>query len=238
MVRRQRERNAQRDVLWIWPLWMALLLTLMPVVLSSPMRAEAQAEPMTLTVQCRTVADMPVVGITVTVFDAASDAMLAEGRTDGAGLVRFRDMPPAEIRVGLAGALPSGAALQHTRQDQRGIWVNLPTRDWVMDLRIDTDGLVFPDLGLGNAGAPDAGDATAIAEGRLSTIDPTVLPTSSVSRALTSRAPGVATLPPAPRTVAPDAAGAPASDFTGIGLLVVLVGMIGGVVWISTRNRL
>ncbi len=237
MVRRHRKRNTQPELLWTWPLWVALLLTLLPVALSSPMRAEAQAEPMTLTVQCRTVADIPVVGITVTVFDAASDAMLAEGRTDSAGLVRFRDMPPAEIRVRLTGALPGGAALRHTRQDQRGIWVSLPARDWVMDLRADTDGLVFPDLALGNAGAPDADAATAIAEGALRTIYP-MAPAASVVPTTLPQQEMVRTPTPAPGTYASETARLPTTHGPGIALLVVLLGMIAGVMWLVTRSRI
>jgi len=233
----RRQRNARSDILWTWPLWVALLLTLMPVVLSSPMRAEAQPEPITLTVQCRTVAGMPVASVTVTVFDAATDAMLAEGWTDSAGLVRFRDVPPAEIRVRLAGALPSGAALRHTRQDQRGIWVSLPARDWVMDLRIDTDGLVFPDLGLGNAGAPDADVATALAEGALRTVYP-MAPAASVVPTTLPQLEMVRTPTPVPGTYASETARVPSTQGPGMALLVVLLGMIAGVLWLVTRSRI
>jgi len=180
---------------------------------------------------------MPIPGIAVTVLDAASDAMLAEGKTDSAGLVRFRDMPPAEIRVRLTGALPGGTALRHTRQDQRGIWVSLPARDWVMDLRVDTDGLVFPDLGLGNAGAPDADAATAIAVDALRPIYPTA-PVASVVPTTLPRLSMDRTLTPAPGTDASETAPVPTTHGPGMALLVVLLGTIAGVLWLVTRGRI
>src|SRR3712207_2289786 len=78
----------------------------------------AQAAPIMLTVQLRTVMDGPVPNIAVQVVDAAADHVLAEGRTDTRGQARFPDMSATEIRVLLAGMLPDGTALRHTRQDQ------------------------------------------------------------------------------------------------------------------------
>ncbi len=236
MTRRRREPHPYPDTGWTWPLWAALLLTLAPVFLSSPMRARAQAEPVVLTVRCRTVADAPVPGVAVTVIDAPSDVVLAEGTTDGAGLVRFHDMPPAELRVRLAGSLPGGTALRHTRQDQGGIWVNLPTRDWVMDLRVDEDGLIFPDLGLGNAGAPDAAAATAIAEGTLPTIAPTTRLVTTVPRTMLSPLPVVQPPAPAPQTDVSGASSLPTAQGAGMALLLLLLGMIGGVIWFGIRS--
>lgn len=221
----------------LWPILAALMLTLIPVLLSGPRSVGAQAGPMTLTVRCRTVADEPVPGVDITVFDAASDVMLVGGRTDDQGLIRFPDMPPAEVLVRLAGSLPDGTAFRHTRQDQRGIWVSLPDRDWVMELRVDTDGLVFPDLGLGNAGAPDGGAATAIAAGALAEVVPTVLPATSVLRPAARPSQRIPTPAPALQHSVADEAGFPAFDITGIGVLVLLIGMIGSVVWIGTRSR-
>ena len=191
-----------------------------------------------LTVQILTVEKQPVSQVSVRVIDAASDQRLAEGRTDGKGQVRFAEMPPTEVRVRLTGLLPNGTALRHTRQDQRGIWVTLPAHDWLMDLRADADGLVFPDLGLGNAGAPDAEAATALAADVL----PTIYPTAPVATRVPPRTPlrlPVAQVPgTAPETAVSKAAAASTTEGAGIGLLVVLIGMIGGVVWaIAWSNR-
>ena len=237
MIRRRREPHPYPDTGWTWPLWAALLLTLAPVFLSSPMRARAQAEPVVLTVRCRTVADAPVPGVAVTVIDAPSDVVLAEGTTDGAGLVRFHEMPPTELRVRLAGSLPGGTPLRHTRQDQDGIWVNLPTRDWVMELRVDEDGLVFPDLGLGNAGAPDADVATAIAEGTLPAIFPIAPAATTVSPTMLHPSPVVLPPTPAPRSAGPEASSLPTAQGAGMALLVLLLGMIGGVIWLGVRSK-
>lgn len=222
-----------------------LLLVAMPALLvvgSSQRTAGAQVLPIVLTVQLHTVTDAAVPGVMVRVVDAASDQALDEGTTNGRGQVRFAEMPPADIRVFITGALPDSTILRHTRQDQRGIWVNLPTHDWVMALRVDADGLIFPDLGLGNAGAPDAGAATAIAAGTLPTVYPTVPLVLSTPRTGTPRSEVVAVPTSVPRTVPPISVGAiqpptPASDFPGIALLVVLMAMIGGVVWMSARSK-
>ena len=236
MTRQRCQPHPHPDMCWTWPLWVALLLALTPVFLSSPPQAGAQAEPVVLTVRCRTVADAPVPRVAVTVVDAPSDVVLAEGTTDGAGLVRFHDMPPTELRVRLVGSLPSGTALRHTRQDQGGIWVNLPTRDWVMDLRVDEDGLIFPDLGLGNAGAPDAAAATAIAEGTLPTIAPTTRLATTVPRTMLSPLPVVQPPAPAPQTDVSGASSMPTAQGAGMALLLLLLGMIGGVIWFGIRS--
>ena len=224
-----------------------LLATLLPAlllaVLSHPVPVGSQPAPIVLTVQLLTVAREPVPEVAVSVVDAATDRPLAAGTTDGRGQARFDGMPPTEIRVRLTGRLADGTALRHTRQDQRGIWVNLPAHDWLMDLRADTDGLVFPDLGLGNAGAPDAGAATAIAAGTLATVYPTApvaspVPGTATPRPQATSAPTVAVrIPAAANAPVSHPSGAPTSDMPGVALLVVLVGMIGAVLWVSARSR-
>ncbi len=218
----------------MWMLLLATTLALLMAASTSPRVVRAQALPVVLTVQLHTVTDTVVPGITIQVIDAASDQTLAEGTTNGAGEARFAEMPPTEIRVRLSGKLPDGTVLRHTRQDQHGIWVNLPAHDWVMALRVDTDGLIFPDLGLGNAGAPDAGAATAIAEGTLPMIYPTAPVASPAPRTVTPRSEVVALPTSVPQTPPPT----PASDFPDIAVLVVLLAMIGGVLWMSVRGKL
>ena len=212
-----------------WPV-LALLLTL----LGYPALVAAQSRPITLTVQLLTVAREPVAGVAVRVIDAASAQLLARGVTDISGQARFAAMAPTEVRVRLTGTLPDGTALRHTRQDRNGIWVSLPARDWVMDLRADTDGLVFPDLGLGNAGAPDAGAATAIAAGAL----PTVYPTApGATRAPRTSVPRPQIVPaPAPETAVSHSSTAPPSNALALVLLVGLVAALAGVVWVTRRT--
>jgi hypothetical protein len=199
----------------------------------------AQAAAIVLTVRLHTVTDVPVPNIAVQVVDAAADHVLAAGTTDTRGQARFTDMPATEIRVRLAGTLPDGPALRHTRQDQQGIWVNLPAHNWVMDLRVDVDGLVFPDLGLGNAGAPDDDVATAIAANALPAVYPTAsLEASPVVRMPTSAQRPLLTpvSPPAPAMSVSQAAAT--VDVAGLGLLAVLVSLIAGVLWLAARSRL
>ncbi len=197
----------------------------------------AQGGPIVLTVQLLTVDRAPVPGVGVAVIDAAINHGLAQGTTDDRGQVRFPGLPPTEVRVRITGTLPDGTRLRHTRQDQAGIWVNLPGRDWLMDLRADSDGLIFPDLGLGNAGAPDAGAATAIAEGTLPSVFPTAPLATGMAHTATRRT--EVTMPaPSAETYVSRAAAVPTSNRGGIALLVLLVGMIGGVLWMSARNRL
>ena len=229
----------------VWP--SARLATLLPAlllaVLSHPVPVGSQPAPIVMTVQLLTVAREPVPEVAVSVVDAASDRPLAAGTTDSRGQARFDGMPPTEIRVRLTGRLADGTALRHTRQDQRGIWVQLPAHDWLMDLRADTDGLVFPDLGLGNAGAPDAGGATAIAAGTLATVYPTapvatpIPPTATPRSQATSVSAPAARLPDAADTPVSRSMAGPPSDMPGIALLVVLVGVIGAVLWVSARSR-
>ncbi len=234
-----------RSQIRMWALLHAATQALLVAASPSPRMVGVQALPVVLTVQLHTVTDAVVPGITVQVIDAASDQALAEGTTNGVGQARFVEMPPTEVRVRLTGNLPDGTVLRHTRQDQHGIWVNLPAHDWVMALRVDTDGLIFPDLGLGNAGAPDAGAATAIAAGILPTIYPTARVAPSASRTVTPRSEVVALPTSVPQTSPPTPVGTrhattttPASDFSGITLLVVLLAMIGGVLWMSARGKL
>ena len=163
---------------WMWQeKRLVILLLVFSATVVGASRAHAQSGQIVLTVRLLTVERAPVPGVLVEVIDAATNHLLARGTTDGQGKVRFSTVPPTEIRVRLLGTLPDGTTLRHTRQDQRGIWVNLPACAWLMDLRADADGLGFPDLGLGNCGAPDAGGATAIADGTL----PTVYATASVA---------------------------------------------------------
>ncbi len=220
-------------------LFLVVVLPVLVIVLGQALSAKAQPAAIVLTVQLRTVTDAPVPNIAVQVVDAAADHVLAAGTTDPRGRARFTEVPPTEIRVRLAGMLPDGTALRYTRQDQQGIWVNLPARDWVMDLRVDVDGLVFPDLGLGNAGAPDDDVATAIAANAL----PAVYPTAPLAASTVARMPPPAQRPllapvppPTPATSVSQAAAT--ADVAGLGLLAVLVSLIAGVLWLAARSRL
>ena len=212
-----------------------MLLAVLMAALAGARAAGAQDRPITLTVQLLTIEREPVPNVAVHVVDAATDQQLAEGTTDQRGQARFTAMPPTEIRVRLTGQLANGRPLRHTRQDQRGIWVNVPGRDWVMDLRADTDGLVFPDLGLGNAGAPDAGAATAIAQGTLPTIYPTAPTATRLPRTVPRQTEVLDAPPPEPQTAG--ASAAPAGMGSGLALLVLLLGAIGAVAWLMTRSR-
>ena len=214
-----------------------MLVSLLPPALAGASATNAQGGPIVLTVQLLTVDRVPVPGVSVEVIDAATNHRLAQGTTDDQGQVRFSSMAPTEVRVRITGTLADGTMLRHTRQDRHGIWVNLPVRDWLMDLRADSDGLIFPDLGLGNAGAPDAGAATAIAEGTLPNVYPTTPSATGVAHTATPRTEAARPAPSA-ETYVPRAAVVPSSNGGGIALLVLLVGMIGGVVWVSARNRL
>ena len=215
--------------------WSFMLLALLMAALAAARGAGAQDRPITLTVQLLTVEREPLPNVAVHVVDAATDQQLAEGATDQRGQARFTAMPPTEIRVRLTGQLANGRPLRHTRQDQRGIWVNLPGGDWIMDLRADTDGLVFPDLGLGNAGAPDAGAATAIAQGTLPTIYPTAPAATRLPRTVPRPMEVLHAPPPEPQTAG--ASAAPAATGPGLALLVLLLGAIGGMAWLMTRSR-
>ncbi len=219
-----------------WLRTLAMLVLLASASSRGPGVIHAQARLIVLTVRLLTVDRMPVPGVAVAVIDAATDRRLLQGMTDDAGEVRFSSMPPTEIRVRLTGQLPDGTALRHTRQDSGGIWVHLPAHNWLMDLRADVDGLVFPDLGLGNAGAPDAGAATAIAEGTLprayatapsaTVLRPTVPPRADIARSAAEE-----------RDVA-RATAIPTSNAGGIALLTLLIGLLGGVLWLAARQRM
>ena len=219
-----------------------------------PRATAAQAAPIVLTVQLRsTVADAPVPNIAVLVLDAASGQLLARGTTDRRGQLRFVQMPPTEVRVQLTGTLPDGTALRPTPQDSNGIWVNLPQRDWRMDLRVDTDGLVFPDLSAGSAGAPDAQDGIAVvptASGAAVHDTPaTLYPTAPIAdgRTAIAGAHGTAAMAPASIPGGRAAAGTDvsaagsvpaASNLSGGVLLALLLALIGGVLWVNARSRL
>ena len=235
-------RNTIPIWMWQWKRLVILLLVFSATVVGAS-RAHAQTGQIVLTVRLLTVDRTAVPGVVVEVIDAATTHRLAQGTTDDRGEVRFSTMPPTEIRVRIMGMLPDGTTLRHTRQDQPGIWVNLPGRDWLMDLRADSDGLIFPDLGLGNAGAPDASAATAIADGTLPTVYPTA-PVATIAPGIASPRMDVAEPRPAARVPTPvgvhlaRSATVPSSNLGGIALLVLLMGMIGGVLWMSARNRL
>ena len=182
---------------------------------------------MTLSVVCRTVADAPLADIVVTVYDAQRDVTLAAATTQADGTVRFAGLPTQPVRVAVAGTLPDGTALRHTRQDGRGIWVNLPARDWRMTLRVDTDGLVFPDLGVADAGAPDAEAATAISEAVLRTAVPASSTALPRSVDVMSTSTPFSALPPHTAM----------QDRSGLLVLLMLVATIGLVAWLIVRSR-
>lgn len=142
----------------------AMLVALCFVALMVPGSSRAQSQTMVLTVLVRDTLDQPLAGIEVRVIEAASGQPIAEGSTDGEGKLVLPTMPPAVVRVIVSGTLPNGTPLRLLGQDTRGIWVNLPNSDWLMDLRVDTDGTVFPDLGAASAGAVDGAEATALTQ--------------------------------------------------------------------------
>lgn len=141
-----------------------MLVALCFVALMVPGSSRAQTQTMVLTVLVRDTLDQPLAGIEVRVIEAASGQPIAEGSTDGDGKLVLPTMPPAVVRVIVSGTLPSGTPLRLLGQDTRGIWVNLPNSAWLMDLRVDTDGAVFPDMGAASAGAVDGAEAPALAQ--------------------------------------------------------------------------
>jgi hypothetical protein len=204
---------------------------------------QAQATPISLTVQLRsTVANAPVPRVAVKIVDAASNHLLAQGVTDARGQAHFAQMPPTEVRVRLSGALPDGTPLRPTPQDTEGIWVRLPGRDWLMDLRADVDGLVFPDLSAGSAGAPDARDALAAPPGATASSSAAVYPTAPLAQASTSapvsRPPAITSSMRVGEASVSRSAAASTSNLPGALLLALLVGMIGGVLWLTARSKL
>src|SRR3712207_5941681 len=121
--------RSQRCPGWRWRRMLPVIaLPVLLLVLWQAPIVVAQVAPVVLTVQLRTVMDVPVPNIVVQVVDAATDHVLAVSTTDTRGQARFTEMPATEIRVLLSGMLPNGPALRHTRQDQQGIWANLPAR--------------------------------------------------------------------------------------------------------------
>ncbi len=127
--------------------------------------AQGQATTTTLTVQLRDTVDQPIAGAAVRVIEASTLQALANSHTDGSGMATFVDVPTTTIRVVVEGVLPNGTPLALLGQDAEGIWATLPPSRWLMDLRVDTDGTVFPDMGLSGAGAADGDDHTAITNG-------------------------------------------------------------------------
>ncbi len=132
-----------------------------------PMPTLAQSATTTLTVQVRDTADRPLAEIAVRVVGASSREPLGQATTNANGLAIFDAIPASEVRVVLEGTLPSGTALTLIGQDATGIYANLSTSSWLMDLRVDEDGSVFPDLGLNSAGAADGDDHAAIMVGTI-----------------------------------------------------------------------
>lgn len=141
-----------------------ILIALCFVTIMVPGSSRAQSQTMVLTVLLRDTLDQPLAGIEVRVIEAASGQPIAEGSTNQEGTLILPTMPPAVVRVIVSGTMPNGTPLRLVEQDTRGIWVKLPTSAWLMDLRVDTDGTVFPDLGAASAGAVDGVDETALAQ--------------------------------------------------------------------------
>ena len=216
----------------------------------------AQTGPATLVVQLRTTAGFPVPNAQVQVVEAASNRNLVAGRTDERGQVRFPALTVTEVRVVIAGSLVNGTALKQMGQDASGIWLSLPASEWLMDLRVDDDGAVTPDLtGAGTSGAgPDAlahmpstgstPSTAPIAEDTSPMVYPTARGETAEPRTALPR-PNVAGVPTTAARVRPSmdagvsgSPAAPTSDRPGIALLAVLMGMIAGVVWLSSRNKL
>jgi hypothetical protein len=144
-------------------------------------------------------------------------------------------MPPAEVRVRLTGTLPDGTALRPTPQDLEGIWVKLPGHDWLMELRADTDGLVFPELSATGAGAPDAMDGMAVAQATSVVMYPTA-PMAEVPNPSTVSRDQVVIVP----TSAPESPSrsVSASDGPGVAIFLLLVAMTAGVLWLAARGKL
>ena len=134
--------------------------------------AHGQATTTTLTVQLRDTADQPIAGAAVRVLEASTLEPLANSYTDGNGMATFVDVPTTTIRIVVEGVLPNGTPLVLLGQDAEGIWVTLPPSRWLMDLRVDMDGAVFPDMGLSGAGAADGDDHAAIANGTFAQATP------------------------------------------------------------------
>jgi hypothetical protein len=223
---------------------LALLLALI-LTGWGPRGVAAQTMPIVLTVQLRsTIANTPVPGIAVRVVDAASDQVLAQGTTDARGQVRFPQMPPTEVRVRLTGTLPDGTALRPTPQDTEGIWVKLPGHDWLMELRADTDGLVFPELSASSAGAPDAQDASSVQSGTrvggtaaAADYPTALLPPAGTWTTVSGAVDMVAPTAVLETSVSRAEAASP-SNLPGAVLFALLIGMSGGVLWLTTRHKL
>lgn len=184
----------------------------------------AAQRPMTLTIRIWMVEDAPVTQVTVEILDARTGKAFASGTTDGDGQVRFEHLVPAPVRVSIRGVRPDGTPLMQVGQDQDGIWVKLPESDWVMELRVDVDGTVFPALDA--VGAADGLDATAIANGTFGSI-PTSPDTTLNMRVVTpSRLTTTALAPQSTKPTVPGATNAQdALLLPGVALLILLLGL-------------
>ncbi len=223
------------------------LLALAGVLISmlvAPSMIGAQASGKTLRIRLWTVEDAPVPLAHVRVIDARNRQLLVEGTTDTLGQLRFDGMPPIEVRVVISGQRPDGIPLKQVGQDTQGVWVRLPSKDWLMDLRADSDGTVFPDLGIAGVGAVDGRDATAIASGSFDTSIPTVpiatpFPIAPTSQALaTPNAVLAARITTPETTVFPGATPRATSSLPGLALLIVLGGLTLIVVATIWRGKL
>lgn len=117
-------------------LWLSFLLSIF---------AQTPVLPPALVVQLRDVAGAPLAGVAVTVHDLSGSAVLARGTTDTAGSVSFDPLPAQDVRVAVAGALPTGVPLSQPGEDVRGVAVVLGAPPVYLDLRVETDGVVRPD---------------------------------------------------------------------------------------------
>jgi hypothetical protein len=117
-------------------LWLSFLLSIF---------SQTHVLPPALVVQLRDVAGAPVAGVAVTVHDLSGSATLARGATDRSGRASFDALPAEDVRVAVAGALPTGVPLSQPGDDVRGVAVVLGAPPVYLDLRVETDGVVRPD---------------------------------------------------------------------------------------------
>ena len=182
-----------------------------------------------LTVRIRTVEDAAVSKAELRIADAHTGMLLRAGTTNAEGQARFDGQLPTEVRVSVGGVQADGTPLRQVGQDQEGLWVRLPDNDWTMDLRVDADGTVFPDLTAAGVGAVDGLDATAIANGSFALIVPTPLvatsiPSAGIPRPMTTAEADLATQHTAYDTpVVADARSA--STLPALALLMILTGL-------------
>jgi hypothetical protein len=197
---------------------------------------------MNLIVRVWTVEDIPVSQVLIEILDAQTRKALWTGTTDGDGQVRFEHLLPTPVRVTVRGVRPDGTPLRQVGQDQEGLWVQLPSSDWVMELRVDEDGTVFPDLDATGAGAVDGLDATAIAHGTYALTLPTAPGATSSSIAATRPTLTTTDAALAVHPTTPDGAGfgdaRSASTLPAVALLVLLVTLTVIVATIAWRGKL